>query len=131
MKVVQEFEVWSRPGMVFPQDYGKDLQEEIWGLGVPRDVFLGVSNIPDETDVVRLRLALDRREVELSQFSSFCEQLGLDADLECQSSASRFMEFSFGRVLAWVHIPEGGDERHLLQQIKSAIESRGFVLVAS
>ncbi|WP_138927969.1 hypothetical protein, partial [Verminephrobacter aporrectodeae] len=49
MKYVREFDVWSKSGHLLDPEYGKDvLQQKLWEKGVPRDVFIGLSEINGE-----------------------------------------------------------------------------------
>jgi len=118
------------PGMSLPPDYGKDIQNEVWGLGVPRDVFLGITFFADEGDVEQLRALLACGKVSGRHFERFCLDKGLPADVENQDSAAAFFEFVFGRVVAWVHIPEGEGSAALLQQVTAVLERFNLAVVS-
>lgn len=129
MKRVREFEVWSKPGRVLSPDYGKDIQADVWALGVPRDVFLGISSFPDQSDVDRLESLLAVGQVTSQQFERFCIENGLEGKVQDQDSAARFVEFQLGRPLAWVHIPEGDGSAALLQRVTEVVHGLDLIVV--
>jgi hypothetical protein len=121
VKRVHEYEVWSKPGRVLSQDFGKEIQADVWASGIPRDVFLGVSNIPDESDIATLTEMIESRLVEEQQFYAFCKSNNLPPRRDNQTSAAHFIEFVRGCCVGWVHIPEGPDEIELLRQVEAAV----------
>ncbi|WP_328190281.1 hypothetical protein [Marinobacter sp. OP 3.4] len=107
MKRVIELELWSTPGRCLDPELGKDLDAEaVREADLPRDVVLGLSFIPDQAHVEFLRVALAEREIAERDFRVFCDFRGLDPDPGLPFSAARFLEFMYGRPLAWVHLPE-------------------------
>ncbi|RTL44253.1 MAG: hypothetical protein EKK53_08245 [Burkholderiales bacterium] len=116
-----EFEVWSKPGGALPAEFGKAIQGHVWGCGVAPDVFLGVSNIPDESDVCALESLIEQSPAEEQRFLSFCRSRGLTARRGDATSAARYIEFVQGCCVAWIHLPSGPDERALLRKIEAAI----------
>jgi hypothetical protein len=109
MKKVQEYEAWSSPGMLLSDDYGKELAIQLHSKGIPNDVFLGLNNIPDHTDIENLRLALLDGDVTNEDFIEFCVKNNLTPEITDANSSCKFLEFSFARPLAWIHIPENSD----------------------
>lgn len=128
MKRVRELEAWSKPGQLLPANYGKELAEEFWALGIPRDVYLGLNAIPDEIDVENLKLAINAGELTADDFLAFCRSNSLPADLTSADAACKFLEFSLGRCLAWVHLPED-DEPRLESLLIDLLGQRGHVLI--
>jgi hypothetical protein len=128
VKRVHEFEAWSTPGKVLASNYGKTLQLEFWRLGIPQEVFLGLDSIPDQTDCDILRIAIERGELTKSDFEKFCAEYSLLGDLSDAESACRFLEFTEGRCLAWIHIPEG-EEANILPQVTALLRERGHIVV--
>jgi hypothetical protein len=130
---VHEFEAWSTPGKILPMDYGKDLQREfltcgiLESLSIPDDVFLGVSEIPDEIDVHNLKLDFEEGLLSLEMFYDFCHKHGLEANVESKDSAAKYREYSFGRCLAWIHIQEGY-EQQMLPSIVALMKERGHIV---
>lgn len=102
-------------------DFGKEIQVDVWASGIPRDVFLGVSNIPDESDILTLTGMIESRLVEAEQFEAFCKLNNLPPLRENQTSAAHFIEFVRGCCVAWVHIPEGPEEEELLRKVEAAV----------
>jgi hypothetical protein len=130
MRAVRELEVWSPPGQLLPSEFAKQvLQLEVWNAGVPRDVFLGISEMPDQIDSRNLRSAIDRGEVDESEFKEFCKLNGLAVGVDSIESASKYLEYLHGRCLAWVHLPEGPDQARLLMKIKDLMSQRGYRIV--
>ncbi len=128
MQRVRELEAWSAPGYLLPPEYGKSLQVEVWDAGIPRDVFLELNFIPDETDSINLRQAISAGEYKHDEFRSFCELNGLIADLSIAESAAKFIEYSAGRPLAWIHLPESGNPL-LLPKIVALMKTKGHLVV--
>lgn len=122
MKRVTEYEVWSKPGGALPADFGQAIQGDVWACGIPRDVFLGVSNIPDASDVSRLDQLLRRSPAEASRFLAFCATNALDSARGSAHSAARYMAFVEGCCVAWVHIPRGPGADELMRKIETAID---------
>ena len=75
-------------------------------VGLDEEVVLGLSLLPDETDVENLRLALLSGEVAKSGFELFCKENRLPPDLNDVWSACRFLVYTRGQPLAWLHFPE-------------------------
>lgn len=124
--LVDEFEVWSKPGKLLPSTYGKDLQSEMWDAGVPEDVFLGLSAVADSSDSENLKTSFDRGELDTSEFLQFCAAQGLLPETDPEISAMLFLEFKFGRPLAWIHMPVDSPPA-LLHKIKELLEIRGLL----
>lgn len=101
-----ELELWSLPGFAIPPMDGHQTAAECqMALGLPSGIVLGLSNIPDKTDCENLLLAFDGGEVCQSDFLSFCADLSLPQDIQNPESAAHFLSYSFGKSLAWLHIP--------------------------
>jgi hypothetical protein len=126
---VRELEAWSIPGQLLPVEYGKlTLQRELWAAGVPRELFVGDSAIPDATDCENLRLAIQEGELIEEEFQSFCSLHDLCADLSNEEAAAKFLEYSQGRCLAWIHLPAGADPS-LLQMVIGLLKEKGHVVI--
>ncbi|WP_143044522.1 hypothetical protein [Delftia lacustris] len=129
MKRVYELEAWSVPGKLLPPEYGKDiLQKEIWQQGIPKDVFLGMSAIPDPIDCRNLKLAIESGEITNERFREFCSEYAMSDDLESEESAARFLEYVNGRCLAWIHLPED-EVSALLPIIVKILAERGHIVI--
>jgi len=129
MRRIHEYEAWSKPGRMLSPDFGKEIQADVWRLGVPRDVFLGLSNIPDAIDVANLRTMLSEGSATVPEFQDFCVANGLRPLIEDEVSAAKFIEFREGCCVAWVHIPSGPEEAALLQLVKAAISKFDLIVV--
>lgn len=128
MRRIRELEAWSTPGKLLSASYGKDLAQELWNLGVPREVYLGLNAIPDQTDIVNLRLAIEAGELAADDFKGFCSTHSLPPSLDSADSACGFLEYSLGRRLAWIHLPEDS-EPQVLQNLIEMLRDRGHVVV--
>ncbi|WP_431286230.1 hypothetical protein [Roseateles chitinivorans] len=129
MKRVVEFEAWTKPGRVVSQDFGKEIQEEIWSSGIPRAVFLGVSNIPAAGDVVALRKLLSSGNADLRSFGEFCLLHGLPVDLSDERSASTYLAYINGACVAWIHLPEDSDIPTTLEELRRVLTPYDLVIV--
>ncbi len=128
MRRVWELEAWSTPSTLLPADYGKDLAEELHALGVPRDLFLGLGQIPTGTDLEILRCVLERGELTADDFETFCARHALPRRPDAAESACKFLEYSLGRCLAWIHLPENSPPA-VLQGLIEILGDRGHILV--
>lgn len=129
LKRIREFEAWSVPGQLLHPEYSKDdLQQELWNEGVPKDVFLGVSEIPDPIDCENLELAIQSGGLTEESFSEFCSAHALPSSMQSAESAARFLEYKRGRCLAWIHLPEDA-ESTLLPIIIKMLAERGHIVI--
>lgn len=132
MRRVLELEVWSPPGNLLPAEFAKEvLQVEVWNAGVPQDVFMGISEIPDPIDSKSLKSAIARGEVSQSAFEEFCKSNGLSGNADNNESASKYLEYLHGRCLAWFNLPEGSGQAQLLTKVEKLMEERGYRIVES
>jgi hypothetical protein len=129
MKHIRELEAWSMPGQLLHPEYSKDtLQQELWKGGIPEDVFLGISAIPDPTDCKNLELAIQSGELTEDSFKAFCSAHALPNSMQSEESAARFLEYMRGRCLAWIHLPDDA-ELTLLPMIIKMLAERGHVVI--
>jgi len=129
-EAIWELEVWSPPGHLLNPEFGKlVLAPEMWREGISRDVFLGLSAIPDPVDCENLKSDIESGVVTMQAFSTFCFEQGLVDSTDNQLSASRFLEYSYGRPLAWVHIPDAAAALDLASAINVLLAKRGLFLL--
>jgi hypothetical protein len=128
MQRIRELEAWSTPGNLLPTDYGKDLAQELWSFGISPDIYLGLNSIPDWTDIENLRLALASNELTIEDFSKFCSIHSLPPSPRHADSANKFLEYSLGRRLAWIHLPEDSTP-DMLQGLIEVLKGKGHVVV--
>lgn len=129
LKRVHELEAWSTPGQLLHPDYGKAvLQQELWKEGIPKDVYLGASNTPDPAHCIDLRMSIQSGELTEESFRAFCVAHSLSVSLQSAESACKFLEYTRGTCLAWIHLPEDGDV-DWLPKIKKWLEDRGHIVV--
>jgi len=133
MKRIHEFEAWSTPGKLLPVDFGKYLAHHyksngtLAKLGIPDDVFLGLSNIPSEVDVHNLKISIEKGELRMDGFIAFCNEHGFEPDIESKVSACKYIEYSDGVPIAWIHIPEGQEEE-MLPAITKLMRMEGLIV---
>lgn len=126
---IRELEAWSVPGKLLDTEYAKNvLQVELWKEGIPNDVFLGLSEIPDATDCERLRLYIQDGELTEDEFKVFCATNDLPLSQQSAESAAKFLEYMRGRCLAWIHLPDDA-EPSLLPAIVKLLGERGHIVV--
>lgn len=127
---IWELEVWSPPGLQLHVEYGKTvLAPEMWSAGIARDMFLGLSEVPDSTDCQNLQMGLDSGALAKDAFTDFCLSHGLVGSTNDALSAARFLEFTYGRKLAWVHIPDSAAASKLAKEIHRLVAVKGFLLL--
>lgn len=115
-------------GELLHPEYGKEiLQKEIWAQGIPKDAFLGVSAIPDSTDCENLYSAIESGELTRDYFGTFCSAHELPDNLQSEESA-KFLEYMWGRCLAWIHMPDDA-ESTLLPLIAKELAKRGHFVI--
>jgi hypothetical protein len=108
---IKKYRVCSRPGRILKRHYGVMLQaalEELDAfskLKVPEGVFKGVSNIPDEKDIVELKNGFEKCIFRKREFLEFCREHSLEESTESKESANQFLEFKQGRLVAWLNVP--------------------------
>jgi len=128
---VIELELWSRPSSNLPPEIGKDVVAPRCSsdLNLPEGVVLGLSEIPAPIDSQNLTACLATGELSRDDFHEFCVQNGLEANVCAINSAAKFLEHSYGRVLAWVHLTESPDGVEIGQRINAWAHSKGYCLV--
>lgn len=126
---VHELEAWSRPGQLLYTDYGKTvLQPKLWKKGIPKNVFIGTTNIPDPAHCRDLKVSIRSGELKGEDFELFCVTNGFAVSIESEESACKFLEYVRGTCLAWIHLPEN-DEVNLLPKIKRLLKVHGHIVV--
>jgi len=111
------------------QDFGKEIQEAIWRSGIPKDVFLGVSNIPDADDVELLGDLISSGETDIRHFHEFCLRHGFPADVSNECSAAMFIAYIKGACVAWIHLPESSDIPAMLESLRCALKPYDLLIV--
>ncbi len=131
MSAVIELELWSRPSFSLPPEIGKLVVAPRCSsdLSLPAGVVLGLSDIPDPADSQNLDTSLAAGELSRKEFDGFCEQNGLEANVAAVASAAKFLEYSYGRPLAWVHLAASTDGVEMGKDINAWAHSEGYCLV--
>jgi hypothetical protein len=93
-----------------------------------KDVFLGLSAIPDSTDCENLYSTIESGELTRDSFGRFCSAHDLPDNLQSEESSARFLEYMRGRCLAWIHMPEDA-ESILLPLIAKELAKRGQFVI--
>ncbi len=115
---VVELELWSSPGTAdLPLD-GKAIAERCRSENdLPEHVVLGLSFVPDETDVRNVLSSFEAGESSEESFISFCAAHALPADPKSASSAAMFLAYIEGQPLAWLHLPVGQEGLSMCQRL--------------
>lgn len=131
MPATIELELWSQPSSNLPREVGKELigPRCTHDLGLPAGVVLGLSEVPDEIDAENLVASIAAGELSQKEFDEFCEHHRLEANVRSKDSAAKFLEFSYGRPLAWVHLPDSLYGVEMGDRIHAWARSNGYCLV--
>ncbi|MBV1777397.1 hypothetical protein KSF73_16875 [Burkholderiaceae bacterium DAT-1] len=127
---VREMELWTSPGKLyadsFPAEVGKSFSTE---LPLASNIFIALNSVPDEIDSENLLIAFEEGELAVGDFKRFCMLAGFECDEYNHLSACRFLEFSYGRKVAWIHLPESTDSESELKLIAAWTREKGLALV--
>lgn len=127
MKKIYELEIWSRPNTSMQESAGDDLKDKITTeLGLEPGVVLGLNFSPQESHVENLLLAVNENEVSTEDFSSFCLRKHIPNSMNNMNSAALFLDFEYGRPLAWLHIPYNETGLKILQDVMEWCQRKGF-----
>jgi hypothetical protein len=127
---VIELELWSAPGAALPEHSGKAISERARvALGLPAEVLLGLSSVPDRSDSENLQTAIQEGELSEFEFRRFCEAESLEPSVSSNHSACRYLAHAFGERLAWVHIPAGASAVLLAQRLTQWARAEGLCIV--
>lgn len=131
MPAVIELELWSQPSSNLPRDIGKELigPRCTNDLDLPAGVVLGLSEVPDEIDAENLVASIAAGELSQKEFDEFCDHHCLEANVRSKDSAAKFLEFAYGRPLAWVHLPDSLFGIEMGDRINAWARSNGYCLV--
>lgn len=131
INLVYELELWSKPGKNLDQDFGKEELQEIISIDLPLDenIYIGLSYIPDETDVKILEIDIRERRVELDDFLNYCKNNRLSSDLSDPVSAALYLEYQYGRGIAWLHLPCNQTGKFYLSMLVDWSKKNGYVIV--
>lgn len=129
MKKVCELELWSKPNANLPEDVGLSLvKKAIIELELDK-IIVGLSFLPDSTDVENLKICLAEKELDIFQFKSYCSKNNLSNDLNNAESAALFLEYEYGRPLAWIHIPTDVCLEETIQKIKNWAKKSDSIII--
>jgi hypothetical protein len=129
MERVVELELWSAPLVGEVPFEGKIIAATCrQSTGLPEDVVLGLSFVPDQTDVENLRLSLERAEVSLVDFQQYCARNGLPPDANNISSAAQYLSYVGGQPLAWLHFPASQEGRGMAKVAIEWANENGYLV---
>jgi hypothetical protein len=127
MNEVYELELWSCPGNLLPPEFGKELEETLKAdLSLDEDIYLGASDVPLDTDTSNLLHALNERELMFDSFISFCENQDLVPSVSNNLSASKYLEYEYGRMLGWLHFPHNKNGLRAFQHLREWCRDNEF-----
>jgi hypothetical protein len=129
MEHVIDLELWSRPKTATTPADGKRIAESCRAITrLPDDVVLGLSFVPDATDVINVcRLILDG-DATVEEFNSFCVESGLSPDQQNVQSAACFFAYACGQPLAWLHFPATPDGREMAKSLVAWAKQEALVV---
>ena len=128
---VIELELWSRPGSNLAPEAGKAViaPQCRAELALCAEVVLGLSAIPHPIDSQNLAAAFGEGELTHEAFEGYCARNGLVADAHSPETAACFLEYEFGRPLAWVHLDASTRGIGIGRRINAWAHAQGFCLV--
>lgn len=116
MQEIFELEIWSKPGSCIGDSEGLKI-EFLLKKQIPSEseFVIGHNFSSGGVDVDNLALSLKEGELKEADFKVFCAQRKLPLNLGDCNSAARFLEFNYGRLLAWINLPynQSGKEVYL------------------
>ena len=127
---VIELEVWTQPGKNHDPDLGKSITlDALRDLNLKGSVFKGIGYYPDPAHVKNLMAAIGEGEINEIDFVRFCKYKRLNPSVKNEKSAAAYLEYLYGRPLAWLHLPidEGGD--FLIKKILVWAAKNSFTVV--
>lgn len=131
MQRIVDLELWTRPrSQAVPLEGACVAEACRAGTGLSSEVVLGLSFLPDRTDVENLRHAFSAGETTPEAFMNFCSQHALDEDFNSEPSAAKFLAYLWGQPLAWLHFPANSSGRQMAEAVSLWAEQAGFVVVA-
>ncbi|MGP4846339.1 hypothetical protein ACTXGQ_19620 [Marinobacter sp. 1Y8] len=127
MTSIVELEMWSSPGACLPAEFGKEFKVNIdSALELDDSIFLGLSFVPEKIDSENLSLSFRLGELAVEDFEVFCRFRGFEPNLQNHESAARFLEFEYGRPVAWLHLPYNNRGIRILNKLMSWAVKNGF-----
>jgi hypothetical protein len=107
LKYILELELWASPCTELTNDDAYRFADIFYDKIDPdRSIYIPLSSAPSETDVKNLALDIAEHALCEKDFFSYCQQHKLEPSITNPISAQRFLDYSFGRRLAWLHIPD-------------------------
>jgi hypothetical protein len=129
LKPIVDLELWSRPFDVQVPLDGKHIANDCRGFtGLSEDIVLGLSFIPDPTDKINIDISIARGEVTMQDFEVFCASNDLRPSTNDSISAARFIAYSYGQPLAWLHFPIGVEGLQMAIKVLNWASSNGFLV---
>jgi hypothetical protein len=127
---IVELELWSMPGSAGAPFDGKAIAHECrQDLGLSSEVVLGLSFVPNQTDVERFRWRLTNGESSTEQFQAYCVARGIPAQLGALPSVAEYVAHVEGQPLAWLHLPAELDGFPQAKKVLRWALSKGFMVV--
>ena len=118
MQEIIELEICSQPGENIDAESGKDLELLLISeLGLNEDMVIGLSFFPEKAHVDNLLIAINEGELNVDAFSSYCRSHNLNTSIHDKRSAAYYLEYEYGRTLAWLHIPNNENSISILEKI--------------
>lgn len=128
MRRVREYEIWSSPGCftVDPSVIATEVAKE---LGFSGEVITLHNQLPDQTDCENLSIGLVEHELSIDDLAEFCSAFGYPFDLNNSTVAYHFLNYSYGKSLAWIHLDEKDDHDAVRARICMTVRRKGLALV--
>jgi hypothetical protein len=111
------FVIQTKPGHISRPHYGTELEKSLEKFGffsklnISKSVFKNVSVPPSQLDVLKLKDGLESGKFSKDEFSEFCKSHQFEENIESETSASRFLEFKKGKIIARLRVPVNDEYR--------------------
>lgn len=129
--IVYELELWSRPGQNLDQEFGtEELQETISrDLRLNKKAYIGLSYIPGEVYTKILEADIRERIIQPKGFLDYCNKYKLKPYQYDAVSAALYLEYFYGRGLAWLHLPCDQTGKSYLSILVDWAKKNGYAIV--
>lgn len=127
---VVDLELWSSPHSARVPFDGKAVADACRrATGLSPEIVLGLNFVPGPTDVTNTTAMLQSGEASQAEFQEFCVGQNLEPNPSSELSAARFLAFSLGQPIAWLHFPVAPEGRQAAQLVFQWSERERFIVV--
>jgi hypothetical protein len=131
MKDLLELELRSYPGILINNQSKSALELKfVTETGLSQWIISPLGFISDPVDVINLAMSIDEGELKIEDFLFYCGNNNLTPNINNTDSAYKFLCFSYGQPIAWLHLPtEDGRLEYNLAVIMKWAKSNSFSVI--